>query len=226
MFMLTILAHRANLNGPHSVLENSLEACADALAQGFGLETDLRRDAAGTFYISHDSLAPLAENHLEAYTKLFRQYPTAELAINVKELGYENALIELMNSGRLGKRSFFFDFELLEPKTPGAAQRKIKSLPASQAVRLASRLSDRNEPLAQCLAIPAEMVWGDEFDSLWLSENEVKQIKAAKRSLYMISPEIHGFDMAATRRRWQEFKAWGVDGLCTDYPLEARNFFG
>ena len=224
--MTTILAHRANLTGPHSVAENSLAACARALELGFGLETDLRRDANGAFYISHDAHPKTAENSLEAYTELFRKYPEAELAINVKELGYEAELVELMKSGRLGARSFYFDFELLEPKSPGAAQKKLKSLPGGASVRVASRLSDRNEPLTQCLAIPAEVVWGDEFDRLWLTEKEAKQVRAAGRLLYMISPEIHGFDLAAMRRRWQDFKDWGVDGVCTDYALEAQEFFG
>jgi len=134
-------------------------------------------------------------------------------------------LSDLVHSGRLGRRSFYFDFELLEPKSPGSAQCKIKGLPGSRRVRLASRLSDRHEPLSQCLSIPAEIVWGDEFDKLWLTENEVKQVRAAGRLLYMISPEIHGFDLATTKRRWQDFKAWGVNGLCTDYPLAAREFF-
>ena len=223
--MTAILVHRANLKGPRSVIENSLAACADALAAGFGLETDLRRDASGAFYISHDPQPRTPVNSLEAYTKLFRQYPAAELAINVKELGYEPALIELMRSGDLGARSFYFDFELLEPKSPGAAQRKIKSLPGGAAVRLASRLSDRGEPLAQCLAIPAEVVWGDEFDTLWLTEADARAVRAAGRLLYMISPEIHGFDLATMRRRWADFKAWGIDGLCTDFPIEAREFF-
>ncbi len=224
--MTTILAHRANLSGPHSVVENSLAACADALARGFGLETDLRRDAGGAFYISHDPATRTPENSLKAYTELFRRHPTAELAINVKELGYEPALIELMNSGQLGERSFYFDFELLEPKKPGAAQWKIKMLPHSHKVRLAARLSDRNEPWSQCQSIPAEVVWGDEFDKLWLTEKEVSAVRDAKRTLYMISPEIHGFDLPTMKRRWQDFKAWGVDGVCTDYPLEAKEFFG
>ena len=152
-FMMTILAHRANLTGPHSVAENSLAACENALAEGFGLETDLRRDCSGAFYISHDSHPRSPANALEGYTELFRRY-TAELAINVKELGYEAELVELMSSGRLGARSFYFDFELLEPRSPGAAQkRKIKSLPNHQDVRPgASRLSDHNEPMSQCLA--------------------------------------------------------------------------
>jgi glycerophosphoryl diester phosphodiesterase len=222
---MIILAHRANLNGPNPPEENSLAACERALAEGFGLETDLRRDSTGAFYISHDAHPRSPQNALEKYTELFQRHPGAELAINVKELGYEAELISLMNSGRLGERSFYFDFELLEPKTPGAAQRKIKSLPHSAGVRLASRLSDRNEPLAQCLSIPAEIVWGDEFDRLWLTEAEARAVKKAGCLLYMISPEIHGFDLSTTRKRWADFKAWGVDGLCTDFSLEAREFF-
>jgi glycerophosphoryl diester phosphodiesterase len=224
--MITILAHRANLTGPHSVAENSVEACARALELGFGLETDLRRDASGAFYIGHDASPRTPVNSLEAYTELFRKHPRAELAINVKELGYEAELIALMKSGGLGARSFYFDFELLEPKTPGAAQKKLKSLPGGNTVHVASRLSDRNEPLSQCLSIPGEVVWGDEFDKLWLTANEAKLVHASLRSLYVISPEIHGFDLATMRKRWQDFKDWGVNGVCTDFAIEAQEFFG
>ena len=224
--MLKILAHRANLRGPHSVVENSVAACAEALALGFGLETDLRRDPAGRFDLSHDPHPFTAENDLVTYSELFRQFPGPELAINVKELGYEPALVELMRGGGLGASSFFFDFELLESATPGSAQRRIRALAGGDRVRLASRLSDRGESLAQCLGIPGEIVWADEFDSLWLTEHEVRQVRAAGRQFYVISPELHGFDAAARRRRWADFQAWQVDGLCTDYPLEAREFFG
>jgi glycerophosphoryl diester phosphodiesterase len=224
--MTTILAHRANLKGPRSAMENSLEACAAALAAGFGMETDLRRDAAGEFYISHDPQPRSPENSLTQYTELFQRHPSAELAINVKELGYLPVLVGLMNSGRLGRRSFYFDFELLEPASPGAAQRTVKSLPGGAGVRVASRLSDRNETLSQCLSIPAEIVWADEFDSLWLTANEAAKVRASGRLLYLISPEIHGFDRTAMLRRWSDFKAWGVDGVCTDYALEAAEFFG
>src|SRR4051794_6926495 len=124
--MIKIMAHRANLTGPHSVAENSLTACAKALQLGFGLETDLRRDVASQFYISHDTHPRTSENSLEGYSELFSKHPEAELAINVKELGYEGALIDLMSSGRLGKSCFYFDFELLEPKHAGAAQRRIR----------------------------------------------------------------------------------------------------
>ena len=221
-----ILAHRANLTGPRSVVENSLAACAVALEHGFGLETDLRRDGCGQFYISHDAHPRTAENALAPYTELFRKFPGAELAINVKELGYEAELIALAQSGALGARHFYFDFELLEPATPGAAQRRLRALPGGNAVRFAARLSDRGESLAQCLDIPADVVWADEFDALWLTAREVERVRAAGRLFYVISPEIHGFDRATTKRRWADFKSWHIDGLCTDYALEAQEFFG
>lgn len=222
---MIILAHRANLAGKHSVVENSLAACRDALEKGFGLETDIRRDASGAFYISHDPHPRTPENSLEDYSELFARFPNAQLAINVKELGYEPALIALMNSGKLGRGAFYFDFELLETKTPGAAQRKIRTLPGGATVRMASRMSDRNEPVSQCLSIPGEIVWGDEFDKLWITEEDVKKVHAAGRKLYMISPELHGFDLPTMKKRWQDFKDWGVDAVCTDWPVEAKIFF-
>jgi hypothetical protein len=91
---------------------------------------------------------------------------------------------------------------------------------------VAARLSDRNESLKQCLAIPAEVVWADEFDGLWLTDKEARAVKEAGRLLHVISPELHEFDRATMKRRWADFKAWGVDGVCTDYALEARDFFG
>ncbi len=223
---ITIMAHRANLTGPKSVEENSLAACAAALEAGFGLETDLRRDPAGRFYISHDAVPRTPANCLEHFSALFAKFPNAELAINAKELGYEAELFRLAQDRRLGERGFYFDFELLEPEAPGAAQEKIRRLPGGASVRLASRLSDRGETLTQCLGIPAEIVWADEFDSLWLTEREVRAVQAAGRLFYIISPEIHGFDRATTKKRWADFKHWHIDGLCTDYALEAREFFG
>jgi glycerophosphoryl diester phosphodiesterase len=221
-----ILAHRANLRGPRSVIENSFEACTEALAAGFGLETDLRRDAHEKFYISHDPQPRTADNALERYSELFLRFARAELAINVKESGYEAELVHLMNSRRLGLHSFYFDFELLESASPGAAQRKLRGLPGGASLRMASRLSDRGENLSQCLGIPGEIVWADEFDALWLTEWEVRRVHEAGRLFYVISPEIHGFDPAARWKRWKDFKAWHVDGVCTDYALEAREFFG
>lgn len=221
-----ILAHRANLTGPDRARENSTAACAAALAEGFGLEIDLRRDAGGAFYIAHDPQPHTAANDFQQYAALFRQWPRLVIATNVKELGYEQALIDLHASGHLGRAAYYFDFELLEPATPGAAQRKIRSLPGGAATPLASRLSDRGESLEQCLSIPGDVVWADEFDGPFLQRAHVDAIHAAGRSFHAVSPELHGLGEAERLQRWRAFREWGIDGLCTDFALEARKFFG
>lgn len=223
--MIEILAHRANVEGPKPPLENTLAATRRALELGFGIETDLRRDTRGRFYIAHDPQPWTEKNDFKQFAALFREFSDCVIAMNVKELGYEAELIALQKSGDLGKKAFYFDFELLEPKTPGQAQQRIQDLPGGKQTALASRLSDRGEPMAQCLAIPAQIVWADEFDSLWLERGAVEKIHAAGRKFYAISPELHGFSEAERLQRWRQFKEWGIDGLCTDYALSAQQFF-
>ena len=223
--MTDILAHRANIDGPNPALENSLAATQRALELGFGLETDLRRDSQMQFYIAHDPRLRTNENDFPRFASLFRTFADRTIAMNVKELGYESELIALQGSGDLGNRPFYFDFELLEPETPGRAQRIIQRLPGGRHTAMAARLSDRGESLEQCLAIPAGVVWADEFDSLWITRKDVEAVHAAGRKFYAISPELHDFDQPARNKRWQEFKDWKIDGLCTDFALSARDFF-
>jgi len=223
--MIEILAHRANVDGAKPALENSLAATRRALELGFGLETDLRRNLQNRFYIAHDPQPWTNENDYAQFAALFRKFLHQTIAVNVKELGYEADLVALQKSGDLGEKSFYFDFELLEPKSPGRVQRLIQQLPGGERAAMASRLSDRGESLEQCLAIPANVVWADEFDSLWLAREHVEKVHAAGRRFYAISPELHGFDEATRLIRWQQFKDWGIDGLCTDYALSAREYF-
>jgi glycerophosphoryl diester phosphodiesterase len=223
--MTDILAHRANLDGPEPARENSFAAIQRALELGFGIETDLRRDFQKRFYIAHDPQPWTPQNDFKQFAALFRKFSNLTIAMNVKELGYEADLIALQKSGDLGGKSFYFDFELLEPKTPGSSQRLMQKISVGEKISMAARLSDRNESLEQCLSIPASVVWADEFDSLWLTQKEVEAVHAAGRKFYAISPELHGFDETARLKRWQQFKGWKIDGLCTDYALSAREFF-
>lgn len=220
-----ILAHRANLQGPNPASENSIQTVRKALELGFGIETDLRRAGDGRFYISHDPGPITAANDFEAFAELFRAFPDRTLAMNVKELGYEAELIALHRSGALGRSSFYFDFELLEPRNPGRSQRVIQDLPGGAEVKMASRLSDRAEPRSQALTIPASIVWADEFDQLWLGREDVDAVHKTGREFFAISPELHGFSEKERLERWRQFKDWGIDGLCTDYALSAAEFF-
>ena len=90
---------------------------------------------------------------------------------------------------------------------------------------LAARISDRGESLEQALSIPAGVVWADEFDSLWLRQEHVHTVQKGEKLFYVISPELHGFDHETRYKRWADFKSWGIDGICTDYPSEAKLFW-
>lgn len=179
----------------------------------------------GGYYISHDPVPLSPETALDNYLAVLRCYPKAVIAVNVKELFPPRDLIELNRASAFAPGSFYFDFELLEPATPGRSQRAIRAESGGEGVPLAARISDRNEPLAQCLSIPAETVWADEFDGDWLTSEHIDALRSAGRRVYVVSPELHGRGDAARRKRWVDFKAWGVDGICTDFSNEADRYF-
>jgi glycerophosphoryl diester phosphodiesterase len=216
---MIILAHRGNLNGIDHSTENSSAVIRASLEAGFGIETDIRRDASGSLYISHDPATLTEDNNADAHAQLWRHFPNCEIALNVKELGYPEQLVEFLQRHQLLQQVFLFDFELLESR-PGETAARIQAL--SPAVRLAARVSDRHgESIEQAAAIAASIIWLDEFDSLWVTADVVRRLKDQDRTIYAISPEIHGFSMAETETRWKQFQDWGLDGICTDYPVKA-----
>jgi glycerophosphoryl diester phosphodiesterase len=213
---MTVLAHRGNVNGPSRSRENSLRAVRHALECGWGIELDLRRAPNGRFYVSHDRQLATAGLEAGPYCALFRRFPNATIAINVKELGYEAALVNYLEGQRVLAQSFLFDMDLIETE-PGSTASLFRRLHPT--IRLAARVSDRREPLERAIEPNvASIVWLDEFDRLWATERDVRQLKEAGRTVFAVSPELHGFSLAQARSRWMDFIQWGVDGVCTDYP--------
>ncbi len=222
---MILLAHRGNLAGVSGPEENSLELVGQALRAGFGIETDIRRAVTGELYISHDFTTELAGRWGAEHAALWQQFPRQPVALNLKEIGYERVLLKFLEQQDLLEQAFLFDFELLED-VPGTTARYFRALHPQ--VRLAARASDRySETIDQALSIEcAEIVWLDEFDSLWATPADIRRLKEAGRVVFAISPEIHGFPLALAERRWQEFADWGVDGLCTDWPVRAAEWLG
>lgn len=223
---MLILAHRANRNGPDPARENHLVAVVECLQQGWGVEIDIRRNARGGFYIAHDAAPERANADAELFCEAMRAYATAPIALDVKELGYEAELVRFLDAYAILDRVFLFDMELLE-REAGATAWMFRAL--HPAVAIAARISDRAEPIERALSItPADVIWVDEFDRLWVTEADVRALKARGKTVYAISPEIHGFSRAVAMERWAQFAAWGVDGICTDLAdaaqaqLEAR----
>jgi len=221
---MIILAHRGNLSGIDHATENSLAVIGNSLEYGFGIETDIRRDIHGFLYISHDSAVPNTDNDANAHARLWSKYPSCEIALNVKELGYPEQLVRFLTEHELVRQVFLFDFELLET-TPGETAKRIQAI--DPAIRLAARVSDRyGESIEQAASIASTIIWLDEFDSLWVTADDVARLKQLGRTIYAISPEIHGFTKEETETRWKQFQDWGIDGICTDYPIRAREVVG
>jgi glycerophosphoryl diester phosphodiesterase len=214
---MIVLAHRGLHNGPNSDRENTSAAVTYCFERGWGVEVDIRRSRQGRFYFSHDSLPLIPPEHdaLEC-CRAIRQLPLGVMALNVKELGYEAELLQFLDAEKVLDRVFLFDMELIEPHPGHTASRLRHMCPA---VSIAARVSDRNEPLERALGISeAAVIWLDEFDSLWVTRADVARLKSGGKTVYAVSPELHGFDSDSVERRWRSFAAWGVDGICTDYP--------
>jgi glycerophosphoryl diester phosphodiesterase len=215
--VVKILAHRANIHGPSPSTENRPASTLAALERGWGLETDIRRAQDGRFYISHDPRTDIDEVGAERFLPHLRAHPTAPIALNVKELGYEADLLRFLDAAGLLDRLFLFDMELLEGAPAGRTARLFRRI--SPAVRLAARVSDRGESIEQALAIDvASDIWLDEFDGPWVRKADVSRMKDAGRTVWAVSPDLHGYSKEIAEKRWIQFCSWGVDGICTDYP--------
>lgn len=220
---MIIIAHRGNSTGPQKETENTPEAISYCLSQGWGVETDIRRDEKGLFYIAHDKTRLTPQNDANLHCRAWKGHPKAVIALNIKELGYEDALADFLQAQGVLDQVFLFDMEFLEAK-PGSTARYWEA--KYPLLRLAVRVSDRAEPIERALHIEAaDIVWLDEFDRLWATEKDIGLLKSNGKIIYAISPELHGFGLDTMKRRWLEFSQWGVDGICTDYPslIAAKN---
>jgi glycerophosphoryl diester phosphodiesterase len=222
--MPTILAHRGNIDGPCASTENSLASITTALQRGWGLEIDLRRAANGTFYISHDR-APSADGREAAPVfAAIARHPRAAAAVNVKELGDEQDLATMLDSFGIVPQCVVFDMELLEVR-PGASARAFRR--HHPHLRIAARISDRAESIDRALRIDvASVIWLDEFDGPWCTAATIARLKAAGRQVFAVSPDLHGGSLDVARARWEDFIAWGVDAICTDYAAELARRLG
>lgn len=222
---MLIISHRANLRGPEPAFENSLARTRECIGRGWSVETDIRRAPNGRFYISHDPAEWSPANDAVPFCAAWRDAP-GPIALNIKEVGDEEALIGFLREQQILDRVFLFDMELLEAR-PGDTARRFRALDPS--VLLGARVSDRQEPLSRALSIEvASVIWVDEFDALWATAADVRTLKNAGKRVYGVAPDLHRKPLDVMRRRWEDFITWGVDGICTDDAegLEQRLIHG
>lgn len=192
---------------------NSMAAFERAWSGGYGIETDLR-DLDGEVVISHDpprkGACTLAQ-FLEAYDARGAQTP---LALNIKADGLQDAVAKALAQYRV-RNAFVFDMSV-----PDSLHYLRQGLPAFV------RLSEYEKETA--LLERATGIWLDAFESEWWSLDLIRSLCSRKKSVAIVSPELHGRPYEPT---WHTLK--GLERnlrdtlmLCTDFPDIADRFFG
>jgi len=209
---MNILAHRGYWLKPEE--KNSAIAFERALNFGFGIETDLR-DAGGEIVISHD-VPSGGEMKLQDFFGMCVSYPIGRpLALNIKSDGLRLVLKQNLEQRGIPESEYFvFDMSFPDGMSYIAA-----GLPAY------TRISEyETTPI---LLSQMSGVWVDAFHSEWYVEEDLSVLLQQGKQICIVSPELHGRPHMPL---WVNLKKWKLHishqvGLCTDFPMQAKEFF-
>ena len=201
--MIEIFAHRGFWKDIKE--QNTIVAFERAFENNFGVEFDLR-DICGEIIISHDFPCGNEisfENLLQALDG--RNLP---LAINIKADGLGFKIKSLLKKYN---HSNYFTFDMSIPDM--VCQNKLD-------LKFYTGLSDIiKEPI---MYEEACGIWLDSFLNDWFDKNDIIKILKDNKKLCIVSPELHN---RTHYNVWEKYKNIEGISLCTDFPIEAKNFF-
>ncbi len=210
--MVEIIAHRGFWNS--RIQQNSKEAIKNALNEGFSIETDIRDYDGSKIGISHDPInfdsnckftfqeyLEIVDNHSDKKTKSF---------LNIKSDGLENIL---NNFDCLKNNPNFIFFDGSFPSMIRLKENNFFCL-------------DRISEFEEKSGFKFDGYWIDCFKYDWMINNESTKFNDDDFLVY-VSPELHN---RPHKKVWEWIKNASNTfdckfALCTDFPLEARNFF-
>ncbi len=204
---MKFLAHRGLWNQRHE--QNTLASFRAALANGFGLETDIR-DFGNTLRIAHD-IPTGNEPHFEELLEIL-QSENAEknlpIAINIKADGLAKEI-----SARLPQTpcdwQFFFDMSVPD-------QRAYQQLN----MPIYTRMSEVEKQPAWFESSVG--VWLDQFEGVWFDEQLIQQLINNQKKVCIVSSELHS---RAPEPLWELLQTFAANEnvmLCTDFPAKAQ----
>jgi hypothetical protein len=207
---MKIIAHRGYWFD--SSEKNTLVAFSRALEGGFGIETDFR-DFNGQLVISHDIPVDNAMK-VDEFINLCKQYPvSSQIALNIKSDGLYSLVKKLISeSGMLN----YFVFDMSVPDTRGYLSAQIPVF---------TRLSEYET--APAFFEQSQGIWLDAFESEWYDATVINNLLDSNKQVAIVSPELHG---RSHLDLWQflkmhDFHNHKLVSLCTDFPLEAKEYF-
>jgi hypothetical protein len=207
---MKIIAHRGMwLNARE---KNTLIAFERALENGFAIETDFR-DYNGRLVISHD-LPQKNSLNANIFFDLCNQYPSVgPHAINVKSDGLQNLFAKHLRQWPF-ERYFIFDMSIPD------AIAYLKS-----GLNTFSRVSEY-ESFNNFNAM-TRGVWVDAFEREWYSNKLLRKYHLEGQSIVIVSPELHGRDYKPLWTMIRKLNKLEINlMLCTDFPIEAQDYFG
>ncbi len=207
---MKILAHRGCWNT--EIKSNSPQAIRSALERGFGFESDLR-DYSGKLVISHDIACELCQKAEEVFQWLEEFNDQHCFAINIKADGMKDLLAEGLERHRIKN---YFTFDMSVPQMVEFHQRGLTYFARQSEV----------EPVP-IMYENAAGVWIDGFfDDEWITAELLEQHIVSGKAVCVVSPELH---KRPHLDFWMRLLRFNINFdevmLCTDYPLEAANFF-
>lgn len=200
---ITILAHRGFWLDASE--KNSKIAFIRAFDNGFGIETDLR-DCNGEIVISHD----MPKGDEMSFDELMRILDGRDLplALNIKADGMGEKIKEILEKYN---HTNYFTFDMSIPEM--VVQNRL-------GLRFFTGKSDIiKEPI---MLKESSGVWLDSFKSDWFDESEITRILEQNKQICIVSPDLHKREYESV---WQKYKNAKNIMLCTDYPIQAREFF-
>ena len=198
---LEIFVHRAMLNAN----ENSLDGILNCVKNNFSLELDLRYNE--YVYLSHDKDSP---NTLFEDACKILQKSKSLISLHIKEFFAIQNTIEIIKKFSLQNNSFLFMTDF--------AYTDIKNI-ATNSVEIAYYAS--NLPLIT----NSKFYWCDELQSKWYTKKILEDLHVHNFFCIAMSTELtKKANKQEIQFDWERLINLGFDGICTNFPLELKDF--
>lgn len=203
---MIIISHRGYWKTPDE--KNGTVAFQRSFELGFGTETDVR-DLDGALVISHDMPTVGVMGMTEFLALAGSKLP---LALNIKSDGLAEPLREAMAAY---DRNAWFVFDMSIPDM------RMHLKAGNPVFTRVSEVEKVPVWLDEC-----EGVWLDQFEREWFDADFVVGLLSTGKRVCVVSSELHRRDYSDLWKMLQPLAAFDNLMLCTDFPEDAKKFFG
>lgn len=207
---IKILAHRGFWTS--QIERNSENAIKNALAKGFGFESDIR-DYCCKLVISHDIATEQSFDAAKIFELLATYNDEFCFAINIKSDGLKDLLLQLIEKFNIKN---YFAFDMSVPQMIEYADAGLTFFTRQSEV-------EKNPVMYE----KASGIWIDGFfGDDWITEKLLQAHLDCGKKICLVSPELHKREYVDFWKKISTFDLkWENVMLCTDKPDEAKDFF-